>query len=709
MQSNYFEKREVLKFKHFSRKSYALFACLGKVVLVGVLSVATLQNAKASGVSIEVNRADNDTIPTDKEFDLSEVEVSGTRAPLSAGQAARMVTVLHAQDIQGAAVQSVNDLLKLCVGVDVRQRAPMGAQTDISIRGGTSEHIAILLDGICISDPQTGHNALDLPIQLSEIERVEVLEGPAARVYGAQSLLGAVNIVTKSPTPTLPPVGGSQRYDSADFFVEGGSYGYLNAGGVLNAPVINERITNSVSGSYTRSDGFNRSKADNLNNDYEGGKFFYRGSVNFGQSQGLSQSLRYTFGLAQKRWGSSTSYGLGSDEQYERTNKMYATIAGDFSIAKNIHLKPTVYWQQNRDYYQWTRGVSKANINKTDVYGANLNVWFDWALGRTTAGYEIKNEDLLSGNLGEPLSSTHEIAGTDRFYDHGLNRTNHSWHLEHNVVYKNFTASAGLMALRNTWNEMPYHVYSGIDLAYQVAKNWKLYASYNTSMRMPTYTELYYKVDGHLADKNLLPEEMQAFEVGTKYASRFGVASLSLFKHHGTNMIDWILDMNKPETERVWTSVNHTEVNSYGAEFNSRWNLQQIVPGQSILKIFTLGYSYIWQEQEQKENLLSRYTLEYLRHKLVASLDMNLYHRGSNALDMNIAYRFQDRIGSYTDGAGEKQNYSPYSLVDVRLDWRTSRYSIFLSANNIFAKQYMDYGNVKQPGAWFIGGVKFSL
>lgn len=135
MQSNYFEKREVLKFKHFSRKGYALFACLGKVVLVGVLSVATLQNAKASGVSIEVNRADNDTLQTDKEFDLSEVEVSGTRAPLSAGQAARMVTVLHAQDIQGAAVQSVNDLLKLCVGVDVRQRAPMGAQTDITIRG----------------------------------------------------------------------------------------------------------------------------------------------------------------------------------------------------------------------------------------------------------------------------------------------------------------------------------------------------------------------------------------------------------------------------------------------------------------------------------------------------------------------------------------------------------------------------------------------
>lgn len=702
MQSNYFEKREVLRFKHFSRKGYALFACLGKVVLVGVLSVATLQNAKASGVSIDLNRADNDTIPTDKEFDLSEVEVSGTRAPLSAGQAARMVTVLRAQDIQGAAVQSVNDLLKLCVGVDVRQRAPIGAQTDISVRGGTSEHIAILLDGICISDPQTGHNALDLPIQLSEIERVEVLEGPAARVYGAQSLLGAINIVTKKNSQNAKGAG-------LDLFLEGGSYGYLNAGGAAFSEVIPERWNNSISGSYTRSDGFNRSKADNLNNDFEGGKLFYRGSLNFGKAQSQSQCLNYSFGWAQKRWGSSTSYGLGSDEQYESTQKMYGTVSGDFTIGNRLHVKPAAYWQQNRDYYQWTRGVSKANINKTNVYGANLNVWFDWALGRTTAGYEIKNEDLLSTNLGEALSDAYEISGTDRFYDHGINRTNHSWHLEHNVVYKNFTASAGLMALRNTWNDMPYHVYPGIDLAYQVARNWKLYASYNTSMRMPTYTELYYKVDGHLADKNLLPEEMQAFEVGTKYASRLGTASLSLFKHHGTNMIDWILDMNKPEADRVWTSVNHTEVNSYGTEFNSRWNLQHVIKNQRVLKSLTLGYCYIWQEQKEEENMLSRYTLEYLRHKLTASLAMNLYERGKNALDLNVTYRFQDRIGSYTDGAGDTRKYSPYSLVDVRVDWRAANYGIYLSANNVFAKQYVDYGNVKQPGAWFVGGVKFSL
>jgi iron complex outermembrane receptor protein len=75
----------------------------------------------------------------------------------------------------------------------------IGAQTDVSIRGGNDEQITILLNGINICDPQTGHNAFDLPVDLSDIERIEVLEGPAGRIYGTSSLLGAINIVTRTP------------------------------------------------------------------------------------------------------------------------------------------------------------------------------------------------------------------------------------------------------------------------------------------------------------------------------------------------------------------------------------------------------------------------------------------------------------------------------------------------------------------------------
>ena len=197
-----FNKRSVLKFTHFTNKGYALFSCLGREVVIGTLSVATLSHATAEGVSTHDELIAADSLRTNREVMLEGVSVMGTRAPLTQSQQARMVTVLTQDDIQAASVQSVNDLLKLAAGVDVRQRGPIGAQTDVSVRGNNSEQIIVLLNGINICDPQTGHNSFDFPVDISDIERIEVLEGPAARVYGTSSLVGAVNVVTKrKPTP----------------------------------------------------------------------------------------------------------------------------------------------------------------------------------------------------------------------------------------------------------------------------------------------------------------------------------------------------------------------------------------------------------------------------------------------------------------------------------------------------------------------------
>ena len=168
-----FNKREVLVFHQFQRKGWSLFACLGREVVISVLSVATLSATKAAGISDEVFRVDS-TKATARQVMLDNVCITGARAPLTVSQAARMVTVLSRDDIAQAPVQSIHDLLKLAVGIDVRQRGPLGAQADISIRGGSQEQIIILLNGINICDPQTGHNAMDLPCDLSDIVRIEV-------------------------------------------------------------------------------------------------------------------------------------------------------------------------------------------------------------------------------------------------------------------------------------------------------------------------------------------------------------------------------------------------------------------------------------------------------------------------------------------------------------------------------------------------------
>ena len=109
-----FYQRKALCFRQFTRKGYALFACLGRVVTIGVLSVATLRSAAVTTtdtLSVAGATVVSDSIADspDKEATLDGVEVTGSRAPLALGQAARMVTVLSREEIQAATVQSIDN------------------------------------------------------------------------------------------------------------------------------------------------------------------------------------------------------------------------------------------------------------------------------------------------------------------------------------------------------------------------------------------------------------------------------------------------------------------------------------------------------------------------------------------------------------------------------------------------------------------------
>ena len=684
-------KRQVLVFRHFGNKGYSLFACLGREVVCSVLSVATLTYASAESVSTDPVVTDSASMTTAREMMLEEVSVTGSRAPLTKSQAARMVTVLERADIAQAPVQSINDLLKYAIGVDVRQRGPIGAQTDISIRGGTSEQIIILLNGINICDPQTGHNVMDLPIDLSEIVRIEVLEGPAGRIYGTSSLVGAINIVTQRPLPASP-IGEEKLH----LRMEVGSYGYAATAAHIQLPPYKEGWGGSLSASYSRSDGYSHSKAGSLNTDFSGSKAFYQG-----QYEDDDVSLHWHLGIADKGWGSSTFWASPkwqADDQYEHTTKLFSAIQGATKRGR-LHFAPSIYWNQNRDRYEGYRGQPEKmayNYNRTDVYGVNLSSYFDWVAGRTAFGAELRNEDLVSGNLGEPLAQTHHISGTDRDYTLGVNRTNISGYLEHNLLFKDFTLSAGLVAVKNTWSNMNMTVYPGIDISYRPNDQWKLHASYNTSLRMPSFTEMYYKLQGYSADPHLKPEEMQAIEVGTRWQHHGICIEAALWHHHGTNMIDWIMDTSKGD-EAVWQSVNHTEINSTGFEASARFHVSRFM--------FNLSYSYINQDKKQEEGIVSQYALEYLRHKLVGDLRLQL----TRQLDLGLIVRWQDRVGSYTDFDDHVHDYQPYCLTDARLTWKQNHWKAYIEADNLFDTNYHDYGLVEQPGRWLIAGFNINL
>jgi iron complex outermembrane receptor protein len=161
-------------------------------------------------------------------------------------------------------------------------------------------------------------------------------------------------------------------------------------------------------------------------------------------------------------------------------------------------------------------------------------------------------------------------------------------------------------------------------------------------------------------------------------------------------MIDWIMDISQGQ-DAVWQSVNHTKINSLGLEAGvnvqySMFNVQ-------------CHYGYIHQDKEQNANIVSQYALEYLRHKLVANARLQL----SKPLSLSLNFRWQDRVGSYTDFDGTVCDYKPYALLDTLLTWQQPRWKVYLEANNLFDTRYHDYGLVEQPGRWLIVGFTLGL
>ena len=612
---------------------------------------------------------------------LDSVSVSASRLPLSLASGARPVTMIDSAAVSSIPVQSINDILKFAPGVDVRQRGAGGIQTDIGIRGGSFDQTALLLNGVNISDPQTGHNAFSLPVDVRDIERIEVLGGPASRAYHASSLYGAINIVTRP-----------RRSFGGYAYLEGGSFAYAGAG--ASAGIGKGGFDMNLSVGAARSDGYLRNSAGKLNSDY-------RTLRAFCQAVWERPLFRLDFqaGINLKGYGASTFYSSKYDDQYEKVFKSYVSLGAGGS-AGPLHLKALLYWNHGHDRFELFRSdESKVpfNYHNTNVLGLNAGGWFETVAGRTSLGAEFRNEGIESTNLGEPLPSPKGR------YVVGLNRTQMNCYLEHAYTGRIFSISGGFNLARNTLSDEGFGFYPGIDASVRPGGAWKLYASYNFSHRAPSFTELYYSVGGHQADKNLRPEKMHAVEIGAGWQPRGVKITASVYYHHGLDIIDWVRVVTA-DPDTPWQSVNHGVIRGVGEELTARIDFETLLGRTFFVKSFSAGYSHIWQDKTAVFGIQSLYALEYLRNKLVLQLDLRLW----KALVFDITYRFQDRAGAY----------SPYSLLDAKLRWDGSQHGLsgfwkgtgaFVEATNILNTRYFDYGDIPQPPFALRAGVCYNF
>ena len=692
-------RHKALRFKHFSRNGYSLFSVLGREVLIGTLSVATLSHAKAESVSANAEMA-KDSLQR-KELKLDEVVVTGSRAPLTQSEAAKIVSVITRDDIERAAAETINDVLKLATGVDVRQRGGFGVQTDISVRGGNFDQITILLNGVNISSPHTGHLSADFPVSPDDIERIEIIEGASSRVYGTSAFNGAVNIVTKSQTSyeTLRYVPSSARLSTygaqetstirfatitdSSVNVYGGSYGYVGANG--RAGITTKTVSNTLSAGYTRSDGATENSA------FSSTKVFYQGAF---KPQHSSLSLNWQAGYSYKPFEANTFYGAASRDQWESNERWMAALNATFKLS-TFNFQLSTFFNRWYDHYQWHKDSPVGeNFHRVESKGASLNAWTDWLLGKTLLGVEVRDERIKSSKLGKTMPE-------DGHYKYRDQRCNVSLFFEHDVRINRLNASLGLLANMNDGLDTKWRIYPGVDVKYNIFNgngnvNGKLdvFISWNMALRMPTFTDLYYSGVGIEGNQDLKPEKSNDVQIGVEYTANGLRVKAQGFYSHKTDMIDWVKYREDGTTDEIFHSVNF-QLDNVGYEADVDFLARELWGEGCPLRKFGVKYSYISEKSDYQVDVISsKYAMDYLRHKLLLNADGRVWKR----LNLSLNWRWQDRVGA---------DNAPYALMDGRLSWDARHYSLYVNATNIFNKEYYDYVSIRQPGRCFIAGMKW--
>ena len=640
-------------------------------------------NTKLSAVVATVAMTMGACAPTQAQNEMhgeiAEVNVIGTRAPLSGDRAVRLVQVLSRKDIEASSAQSVNDLLKLVAGIDVRQRGANGVQTDVGINGGNCDQVTVLLNGVNITNPQTGHLTVDLPVTPDDIERIEVIEGGASRVYGSNAFSGAINIITRQPVSSA--IGAN---------IQAGSFG--TAGANANCSFSSTTNQHYISAGYSRSDGGSE------NSDYKKMNGYWLGKATL-----KNLKLNAQLGMSRMDYGANTFYGTGSRNQYEEGRRYLAAVGAE--TTSRIVVKPSVYWNRSIDHYVWTRTNPQAyeNFHQTNVYGASLGAHTSWKLGTSAVNMEIRREEILSTRLGKEIGSeNHKVPGHDTYYKYFDGRTNFSLYLEHAFEIRNVSLSLGLIANENSATNNGMELHPGIDLSWKPAEGMRLYASFNKSLRMPTFTDLYYNGPGLQGNSRLAPEKSNDFAVGMSYRDRAFTAQVKGFFRHGTDMIDWV----KYEGAKVWTTAN-SNIDNIGAEALVSVRFTEIWGKNSWLRDASLSYCYIYQKRTDKEqSALYASPLNYLRNKFVASLSHKIAGRLTAAWNMVL----KNRCGMFDNAkTSSLQKYGTNCQLDLKLQWTQATWNAYLTANNLTSKKYYDVSNVEQPGLWIMAGVKIGL
>ena len=595
-----------------------------------------------------------------KEIELDQVELmSSPRIEVDKGDNSISMLTISNEEIKQSTATNVSELLQQVAGIDIRRRGAEGMQADLYIRGGSFDQTLLLIDGIKVEDPQTGHHTMNMTIPLEVIEKIEIIKGSASRIYGQNAFTGAVNIITKEKIKN-------------DFSIElsNGSFDQKSGGFTIQK----ELKSSDILFNYSRkeSDGYR------YNTDYENDEFFIKSNFKI-----KDQKISTIGAFNERKFGANGFYASpAAIDQYEETQASLIGFSTTYR-SDNLILKPKLYWKRNQDMYVYLRQDPSVyrNLHISNKVGIEINASASNFLGNLGLGFDLSKVSLESNNLGERKRTM-----LNMFIEQQVKLNDDKIDFTPGVAITYFSdVSTKLNYKNNFFNNLFF--YPGMDLGYRLDNNLKLYTNIGFTYRIPTYTDLFYSSPTTLGNENLKLEKALTKEIGLKYLKDDFNFNFSLYQRDASDIIDYV----RNNESDPWQANNIREINTNGFELNMGYKFYL---GSFRMQTINIGYSNIDDELLETDFAFSRYALNSLKNQITGTYTFEINEK----IYSTVAYK-----------NAERSNEEKYTVIDFRTSYKLDKFTLSVILNNILDTEYSETNLVPMPGFNSLVQINYSI
>ena len=627
-----------------------------------------------------------------KSFSLDTLLVQTTRIPLKASETGRSISILTKEQIQQLPATTFYELLQTICGVEVQSRGGFGVQGDIVMRGSTFSQVLVLIDGMKINDPLTGHFNCYVPVSNMEIERIEILKGAGASMYGPDAVGGVINIITKgfdslknetSSSGTINYGDNNLISSTASVFHKANKF-YVGLGLSINKsdgnsilPVaLNDTTTLegyknyfdikniSLSGGYKINDLWElKVRSSILSSDFNA-RYFYTTST-YDKSTEITSNW---FNRIQLQRKTSTGSLLDINASYKRSNDKF-----EFSPSSDVN-------NHTMDFANFTVNISK----------------------------EINNKLIVKSGIQGDLR---KIKSNDRG-----NHSDYHFGAYFMGVYKSNNLVLTAVAREDYDQNYGFEFCPQINAAYNISKV-VLRASAGKSIRAADYTERYVsnnlenlREGRNLGNPNLIAERGWSEEIGINYYPlRTTLFKATIFSRQSNNIIDYILT-----NESEIGSISDIGSLTSGADYLFAKNIKDINVNGFELELITkfllgenrtldwqMGYTYT----DITNDNLGIYLSSFAKHLLNSQIILNY-----NSFQFSLSGLYKERNAQLAESIASELK-SSYGLLNARVGYGLidNKLMVNLQVLNLLNEEYQNLLGAKMPGRWLMGGITWRV